>query len=82
MTDPLEDETYSFDEMTKQGLLWYINRVAFHPHGLALAFVPGKDGKVAGWTVIGDGTELWTFPLEDDEEHFSRFQEFLERVRA
>lgn len=82
MTDPLADETYGFEEMTEFGLLWYINRVAFHPHGLALAFRPDKDGKIAGWTILGDGSEVWSFTTEDDDAEYSKFQEFWKRIRA
>ena len=49
------------------GLLWYINRVAFHPRGFALAFDTDDDGNITGWQVWGNGDEPWQYSPEVDE---------------
>lgn len=68
-----ERYTFSFDQFRERGLLWLINRVVFHPRGLAVAFdyAEGED-QPRGWALYGynepvsfdprtvDETALWT----------------------
>lgn len=54
------------------GLLWLINRVCFHPRGYALALHREDDGSISGWSMQGDGTEVWTFSNESDDECFAK----------
>jgi hypothetical protein len=61
-----------FSAMSEYGLLWLINRVVFHPRGYALAFWRGDDGEISGWSIIGDGQEVWTFKADDDDEEFDK----------
>lgn len=61
-----------FSEMSDEGLLWLINRVCFHPRGYALAFHKNEAGDVTGWSMLGDGSEVWTFPNEADDEEFAK----------
>lgn len=50
-----------FDELRSSGLLWLINTSVFHPRGYALALHQGEDGKITGWSIVGDGNERWAF---------------------
>lgn len=58
-----------FEDLRSTGLLWLINRVVFHPRGFALA-LHREDGEIVGWSLMGDGTEVWVFD-GDEEQHFS-----------
>lgn len=55
-----------WEELRESGLLWLINRVAFHPRGYALA-LHIQDGKAVGWELLGDGGEPWQYADEVDE---------------
>jgi hypothetical protein len=76
MTDPRP-----FAEMREHGLLWLINRIVFHPRGFALAFDVEEDGTVTGWVMQGDGTEVWAFDAQDDDECFAKAEAFLASLR-
>jgi hypothetical protein len=52
-------------ELRDAGLLWLINAVTFHPRGYALALVV-RDGAVAGWQLLGDGSEPWRYDQDMD----------------
>ena len=73
---------YPLSDLSDSGMLWYLNRVAFHPQGFALAFIYEDDGTVSGWTLQGDGSEVWTFSNEVDDKYFSKAQEFFARHRT
>jgi hypothetical protein len=61
-----------------RGLLWYINRVAFHPRGFALALdVDEQTGDIKGWTIMGSGSEAWYFQPHDDDECLKKIQALL-----
>lgn len=64
-------------KMEETGLLWLINRVCFHPRGYALALHADDDGTVSGWSMLGDGTEVWTFSAESDDECFAKVQAYF-----
>lgn len=66
-----------FETMRDQGVLWAINRYLFHPRGYALALMVEEDGTVSGWSIQGDGSEVWTFTSEDDDRLFAAFEAFL-----
>ncbi len=70
-------ESRPFSELSDTGLLWLINRTVFHPRGFALA-LHEQDGEITGWSLLGDGTEAWSFPEDRDQEHFQRAQRTLE----
>jgi hypothetical protein len=59
------------------GLLWAINRIVFHPRGLALAFHFDDGDTIMGWSVQGDGSEPFAFATEDDDLGHARFAVFL-----
>lgn len=59
-----------FSELSDSGLLWLINRVVFHPRGYALAVDTNESGEATGWMLLGDGSEQWSFPVEDEHEKF------------
>jgi hypothetical protein len=61
-----DDESRSFGELRSSGLLWLINRVVFHPRGFALALTM-HDGEPTGWTLLGDGSEVWRFDGDEDD---------------
>lgn len=83
---------FTFEEARPTGLLWAINKVLMHPRGFALAFeYPDgselediKANAVApmGFSVVGDGSEPWSFAEGLDEEGFAAFEEFLTHHRA
>ena len=64
-------------ELQDSGLLWLINRVCFHPRGFALAIHVNDDEHVTGWSVEGDGTDPWSFPVEGEREYFERAEQTL-----
>ena len=53
-------------ELGTSGLLWLINRIVFHPRGLALGF-HAEDGVPYGWSLARTpGGEPWQFDEETD----------------
>jgi hypothetical protein len=64
------------------GLLWLINRVVFHPRGFALGLDVNDDGQVVGWSMIGDGSEVWSFSGEVDDDQFAKAEAFLASLRS
>jgi hypothetical protein len=48
-------------ELGESGLLWLINTIVFHPRGYALAIHLDDQGTATGFSILGDGTERWTF---------------------
>ncbi len=80
----------SFEEMRSTGVLWALNRVLFHPRGYALGFtypdsvtkeeIMRHDVEPTGWTLYGDGTEVWAYADEEDIE-FEAFAKLLLRQR-
>lgn len=61
-----EEPMRQWGDLRDSGLLWLINRVVFHPRGFALALCM-EDGEPAGWRLLGDGAEVWTFNDEEDD---------------
>lgn len=57
------------------GLLWLINRVAFHPRGYALAW----DDKTGNFYLAGNGQEPWVFGGDgiDETHHLNRIKEIM-----
>lgn len=67
-------------DLQKDGLLWYINRTCFHPHGFALAI----DTETKELSLMGNGDEPWHFKLPEEMENdlFNKFKACLGRVRV
>ncbi len=65
----------SFAEFQAAGLLWLVNRVVFHPRGYALTFHLDENGEVEGWSMQGDGSEVWSFAKADDDDAFNKLRE-------
>ncbi len=61
-----------FDDLVTSGLLWLINATTFHPRGLALGVTRDPEGHVIGWRLLGNGTEPWSFP--DDQDTLAKFR--------
>jgi hypothetical protein len=61
-------EPRPFSELRDTGLLWLINTTVFHPRGYALAvhYADGTDSEMIGWSLVGDGTEVWAFGTDAD----------------
>ena len=57
----------AFSELRTYGFLWYINRVAFHPRGFALALVFDDDGNAIGFQICGRGEEPHSFGPSPEE---------------
>jgi hypothetical protein len=66
-----------FSELRDTGLLWLINRVVFHPRGWALAYHYDNDGELIGWSLVGDGNEVWSMTPEGEDEVFAKVQALL-----
>lgn len=70
-----------FSELYGSGLLWLINRVAFHPRGFRLALVANTEtGEVTGWELQGDGSEPHWFPENLDRSRFAEAEATLRRA--
>lgn len=73
----------NFEELRHTGVLWYLNRVAFHPHGLALGLVcDDPDGEPVGWTIMKSPDGLWSFEEDADMEGLTNFNNFMKEVEA
>jgi YD repeat-containing protein len=70
-------EPRPFSELPGTGLLWLINRVVFHPRGWALAFHYDDRGELLGWSLIGDGAEVWSMDPKGEDETFAKVQALL-----
>ncbi|MGX1513979.1 hypothetical protein [Streptomyces collinus] len=67
-----------FSELRSTGLLWLINRVVFHPRGLALALHCDEGGQAYGWSLLPsrDGGP-WTYPDDLDTAQYHRAEAAL-----
>jgi hypothetical protein len=71
-----------FEALRDEGLLWLINRAVFHPRGYALGLHFDPDGRATGWSLIGDGSEPWSFISNDrEDECFKAVETLFERLR-
>ena len=78
---PLAPAGRDLQELQSAGVLWYVNRVAFHPRGFALALHrDARSGRVAGWSLRGDGAEVWSFD-GDEDEYFDAIEAEFARLR-
>lgn len=68
-------------DLHSTGILWYINRVAFHPRGFALAVSYDAAG-MPTWSLDGDGAEAWVFDEEIDDLCFERIEKTFAAARA
>ena len=72
-----------FSELSETGMLWLINRVVFHPRGLALAVHQDAAGKPIGWELVPDPARGPTsFPQGVDAEYFQRAEKTLREALA
>mgnify|MGYP006935510369 CR=1 FL=1 len=71
-------EQRPFEDLQAEGLLWLINRSALHPLGCALAFHTDDEGNVTGWSMLGDGTQVFGYSEEVDDEKFNAMRLFFE----
>lgn len=71
-------ESRPIEELIDNGMLWLINRVVFHPRGLALTLHTEVGSGETRWSFQGDGTEPWSFTEADDKERFLRARETLD----
>jgi hypothetical protein len=61
-------------DISKDGLLWLINRVVFHPRGYSL----GWDPDTKEFFLLGNGTETFTFGPESVETpHLERVRQLM-----
>ncbi|MDX2694959.1 hypothetical protein [Streptomyces ipomoeae] len=74
----VHEELQPLSELRSSGLLWLINRVVFHPRGLALALYQEEDGQITGWQLLtaGEG-EPFSFTNRDDETGYRRAEATL-----
>ena len=75
-----EGEVHPFAELTEHGLLWLINTTVFHPRGMALVVHTDGDGVALGWSIRGNGTEVFTFDDATAERQFQAFREMIEAL--
>lgn len=78
----IDEPSFDFRRLSDYGVLWLINRVVFHPRGFALAlnYEDGNDEPV-GWSIVGDGSEPWTFTDGIDDEKFAEIEGLLDQAR-
>lgn len=71
-----------FNDLRSSGLLWYLNRVALHPHGLALAlhYDDVESGEATGWSIIKSDDGIWAYPHEMDQDGREKFTAFLKEL--
>jgi hypothetical protein len=70
-----------WSDLREDGLLWLINRTVFHPRGFALAMHFDDAGDALGWSLLGDGSEPWTYkPDGEEDDCFARAESALARV--
>lgn len=74
-------EDRPFAQLSETGMLWLINRVAFHPRGFALGINYDGEGNVTGWSMLGDGEEVWSFSDDMDDAFFPKAEAFLNSLR-
>ena len=72
------EELQPLSELRGSGLLWLINRVVFHPRGLALALFQEEDGEITGWRLLAAGEgEPFSFTNRDDQTGYRRAEATL-----
>lgn len=60
------DDAQPFERLVDTGLLYWINRNAFHPFGFSLALdVNEETGEAEGFKLLGDGAAGITFDRGD-----------------
>ncbi|MFI2434717.1 hypothetical protein [Streptomyces sp. NPDC018693] len=74
-------EARPFAALRDTGLLWLINRIAFHPRGLALALHLDEHGQAYGWSLVTntDG-EPWQFDPATDNDGYRRAENTIAAV--
>lgn len=55
-----------------------VNKTVFHPRGFALA----EDTVTGALTLMGDGSEPWTYDHAIEDEKFAAFNALLQRSRS
>lgn len=78
--------TLPIEYLRETGLLWLINRAVLHPRGFALALHydgQGRDRRVVGFTLEGDGREPWAMDRAtiDEDALFNAVEAFLDLHR-
>lgn len=63
-------------DLRADGVLWMVNKTVFHPRGFALAI----DTETGVLTLMGDGTEPWTYEHSIEDECFAAFTALLARA--
>lgn len=77
MTESTQPIARPFADMHDSGLLWWINR-QLHTRGFALGLHKTADGTVTGWSLHGDGLEVWSYLSDVDEDRlFTAFEATL-----
>jgi len=79
-----ERMAFAFSRLLDTGLLWYLNRVALHPRGYALAldFADGED-EPRGWSLTrADVGEPWSFPPGEEPEKFQAVMSLFANLDA
>lgn len=82
-SEPTEERpAFAFSQLKDTGLLWLINRVVFHPRGFALALDYETDvEQPQGWSLHGDGSEVWAFENDTDDDRFARVEALFAAAR-
>lgn len=74
---PLVDEPRPFEELRDTGLLWLVNRLAFHPRGVALAVHTDDAGTAHGWSLLRSSGGPMAFDTATDAEGQARAETTL-----
>ncbi|MDG9703753.1 hypothetical protein [Streptomyces sp. DH37] len=75
--DLLPEGMRPLEELVGSGLLWLINRVVFHPRGVALGLNITPGGRVTGWHLLPSPGEPWRFTEPADNDGFLRAEATL-----
>lgn len=67
----------TWEDFRDSGLLWMLNTTVLHPRGLAMSVHYDENGKAIGWSILGDGNEVYVFDEDVAEDGFQKFEATL-----
>lgn len=76
--EKIEKKFMSPNEMSEKGLVWYINKYALHPLGLAMAR-DCDENTITGCAIAPDGK--WEFSEESNTKNKIKFKNFLKEFK-
>lgn len=93
-SEPPSRPVYPMTDFRGRGVLWMLNRVVFHPRGFAIGLhwaddvtveqIEANEVEPIGFSIQGDGKEVWAFGQEPDwseDAPFAVFEAMLDEAR-